>query len=63
MDMSEIENLVQAMHDSLCQCGGWCKGAERDHLNFEGYVSRTWGSTYPLENYLKDLRDGSTSNQ
>lgn len=48
-----FRNLIQAMHDSLCQCGGWCKGAEADFQNFAYTVMDYWGSVTPLETYLE----------
>lgn len=59
----ETPKLVQAMHDSVCRCGGWCEGAENDLWNFLLWVEEYWGSTRPLEEYLKGLRDGSTNNE
>lgn len=56
--MSEIERLVQAMHDSLCQCGGWCEGAQEDFEFFTKVVKDRWGSLYPFELHLKILLEG-----
>lgn len=53
---SEIERLVQAMHNSLCQCGEWCAGAQQDYEAFTGWVREYWGSTYPLEHHLTEVR-------
>lgn len=55
--MSETRNLVQAMHDSVCRCGGWCAGAEADHIALQSWVEDRWGSSYPLEDYLIRMRD------
>lgn len=57
--MSEIEKLIQAMHDSLCRCGGWCEGAADDLFEFVTWVKSRWGYYYPLEDYLIRMRNAS----
>lgn len=59
--MTEIKKLVQAMHDSVCQCGEWCHGAEGDFQQLWWWVEDYWGSTAPLEEYLKGLRDAHST--
>lgn len=61
--MSEIEKLVQAMHDTVCRCGDWCLGAERDHQDLIAWVEAQWGSAYPFEGYLKGIRNASPHNE
>lgn len=60
---SEIERLVLGMHNSLCQCGEWCYGAQRDYELFTKWVEDFWGSTYPLEDYLIGVRDARPDNE
>lgn len=48
-DLPEVRKLVQAMHDTLCQCGGWCFGAEDDLSALTEWVQDRWGSVTPLE--------------
>lgn len=61
--MSETRNLVQAMHDSLCRCGGWCEGAENDFWTFLLWVEEYWGSTVPLESFLQELKDARPNHE
>ena len=56
--MVEIERLVQAMHDSVCRCGGKCKGYYLDLTDLSNTVQQMWGSTTPMETYLESVRDG-----
>lgn len=59
--MSETRNLVRAMHDSVCQCVGWCKGAEADYIALKDWFMYRWGSSYPLEDYLIRMQDANST--
>lgn len=50
--MATIDDLVQAMHDSLCSCGERCFGFEQDKAWLEENFTQRWGSIYPLRGFL-----------
>jgi hypothetical protein len=50
-----IAMLVQDMHDSVCRCGGQCRGYENDYEWFTRAVEDRWGSATPMEESLYRL--------
>lgn len=61
--MTEIEKLVQGMHDSVCMCRGWCRWAASDYEAFLSWVQAHWGSYYPLEDYLIRMRNANSTSE
>lgn len=54
-DLEQTRKMVQAMHDGLCRCGGWCHGAQADFEEFQSFVEQRWGYRYRVEQYLEEL--------
>lgn len=52
--MATIDDLVQAMHDSLCSCGEQCFGFEQDKAWLEENFIQRWGSIAPLRGFLSE---------
>lgn len=55
-EFKNIEDLAQAMHDTLCGCGGKCHGYLADYNRIITFFEEQWCGVYPLENYLGQLK-------
>ena len=51
--MSGVNDLVTAMHDTLCACGARCHGWHADKAALLEFVEQRWGTAGPFEYYLE----------